>query len=100
MQNGNNFKFIGKFSCVCFWGGHYVFSNATKYTTFPATRSQLVHKLLFLGSKFGTGYLKYLKKKRPKKACKRSLIGTLLDVLQTEDSNIDVDTVIVKMKSK
>ena len=54
---------------------------------------------MFLGSKYGTGYLKYLKI-RPKKACKRSLIGTLLDVLQTEDSNIDVDMVIVRMKSK
>ena len=37
-------------------------------------------------------------KERPKKAFKRSLKATLLDVLQTEDSYIDVDTIIVKMK--
>ena len=41
-----------------------------------------------------------LNKKSPKKAYKRSLIGTQLDILQTEDSNIDVDTIIVKMKNK
>ena len=34
----------------------------------------------------------------PHIAYKRSLMGTLLDVLQTEDSNFDVDTMIVKMK--
>ena len=55
---------------------------------------------IVFGVKIRNGIPQILKKKRPKKACKRSLIGTLLDVLQTEDSNIDVDTVIVKMKSK
>ena len=34
-----------------------------------------------LGSKFGMGYLKFLKKD---------------DILETEDSHIDVDTIIVK----
>ena len=34
----------------------------------------------------------------PKKAFKRSLKATLLDILQTEDCYIDVDTIIVKMK--
>ena len=37
-------------------------------------------------------------KERPKKAFKRSLKATLLDILQTEDSYIDVDTIIVEMK--
>ena len=55
---------------------------------------------IVFGVKIRNGIPQILKKKRPKKACKRSLIGTLLDVLQTEDSNIDVDMVIVKMKSK
>ena len=49
-----------------------------------------------LGSKFGMGYLKFLKKDR--KAFKRSLKEMLLDFLETEDSYIDVDTIIVKMK--
>ena len=37
-------------------------------------------------------------KERPKKAFKRSLKEMLLDILETEDSYIDVDTIIVKMK--
>ena len=37
-------------------------------------------------------------KERPKKAFKRSLKAMLLDNLQTEDSYIDVNTIIVKMK--
>ena len=37
-------------------------------------------------------------KERPKKAFKRSLKKMLLDILETEDSYIDVDTIIVKMK--
>ena len=37
-------------------------------------------------------------KERPKKAFKRSLKEMLLDFLETEDSYIDVDTIIVKMK--
>ena len=36
-------------------------------------------------------------KERPKKAFKRSLKEMLLDVLETEDSFIDVDTITVKM---
>ena len=57
------------------------------------------NEMLFrvLGSKFGKGYLKFLKKE-PKKAFKRSLKEMLLDFLETEDSYIDVDTIIVKMK--
>ena len=51
---------------------------------------------LVLGSKSGMGYLKFLKKDR--KAVKRSLKAMLLDILQTEDSYIDVDTIIVKME--
>ena len=35
---------------------------------------------------------------RPTKAFKRSLKAMLLDILQTEDSYIDVNTIIVKMK--
>ena len=77
MQYGNNFKFIGKFSCVCF--------------------SPIVSLTIVFGVKIRNGIPQILKK-RPKKAYKRSLMGTLLDVLQTEDSNIDVDNIIVKMK--
>ena len=56
------------------------------------------NEMLFrlLGSKFGMGYLKFLKKDR-KKLFKRSLKAILLDILQSEDSYIDVDTIIVKM---
>ena len=54
---------------------------------------------IVFGVKIRNGIPQILKKKTSK-AYKRSLIGTVLDVLQTEDSNIDVDTVIVKMKSK
>ena len=57
------------------------------------------NEILFrvLGSKFRMGYLKFIKK-RPKKTFKRSLKAMLLDILQTEDSYVDVDTIIVKMK--
>ena len=53
------------------------------------------NEMLFrvLGSKFGMGYLKFLKKDR-----KKLLKEMLLDILETEDSYIDVDTIIVKMK--
>ena len=37
-------------------------------------------------------------KERPKKAFKRSLTAMLLDILQTEDCYIDVDTIILKIK--
>ena len=37
-------------------------------------------------------------KERSKKAFKRSLTAMLLDILQTEDSYIDVDTIIVEVK--
>ena len=50
-----------------------------------------------LGSKFWNGIPQILKE-RPKKAFKRSLKAMLLDILQTEDFYIDVDTIIVKMK--
>ena len=50
-----------------------------------------------VGVKIWNGIHQILKE-RPKKAFKRSLKATLLDVLQTEDSYIDVDTIIVKMK--
>ena len=53
-----------------------------------------------LGVKIRNEIPQILKKKNgPKKGYKISLIGTLLDVLQTEDSNIDVDTIIVKVKN-
>ena len=57
------------------------------------------NEMLFrvLGSKYGMGYLKFLKKDQ-KKTFKRSLKAMLLDILQAEDSYIDVDTIIVKMK--
>ena len=37
-------------------------------------------------------------KGRPKKAFKRSLKAMLVDILQTEDFYIDVDTIILKIK--
>ena len=37
-------------------------------------------------------------KERPKKAFKRSLKKMLLNILETEDSYVEVDTIIVKMK--
>ena len=57
------------------------------------------NEMLFrvLGSKFGMGYLKFLNKDR-KKLLKALLKEMLLDFLETEDSYIDVDTIIVKMK--
>ena len=53
-----------------------------------------------LGSKFGMGYLKFLKKDRKKLLKDHCYNATamLLDILQTEHSYIDVDTTIVKMK--
>ena len=54
---------------------------------------------IVFGVKIRNGIPQILKKKNgPKKGYKISLIGTLLDVLQTEDSNFDFDTIIVKMK--
>ena len=46
--------------------------------------------------KIGNGIPQILKE-RPKKAFKRSLKEMLLDILETEDSYIDVDTITVKM---
>ena len=53
---------------------------------------------LVLGSKSGMGYLKFLKKDRKKLLKDHSKQLMLLDILQTEDSYIDVDTIIVKME--
>ena len=50
-----------------------------------------------VGVKIWNGIPKILKE-RPKKAFKRSLKEMLLDFLETEDSYIDLDTIIVKMK--
>ena len=50
-----------------------------------------------VGVKIWNGIPQILKE-RPKKAFKRSLKEMLLDFLETEDSYIDVDTIIVKMK--
>ena len=50
-----------------------------------------------VGVKIWNGITQILKE-RPKKAFNGSLKATLLDILQTEDSYIDEDTVIVKMK--
>ena len=60
----------------------------------------IVSLTIVFGVKIRNGIPQMLNKKSPKKAYKRSLIGTQLDILQTEDSNIDVDTIIVKMKNK
>ena len=46
-----------------------------------------------LGSKFGVGYLKFLKKDRKKLLKEKNAM--LLDILQTEDCYIDLDTIIM-----
>ena len=53
------------------------------------------NKMLFrvLGSKFGMGYLKFLKKDRKKLLKEKNAM--LLDILQTEDCYIDLDTIIM-----
>ena len=53
------------------------------------------NKMLFrvLGSKFGMGYLKFLKKDRKKLLKEKN--AKLLDILQTEDCYIDLDTIIM-----
>ena len=50
-----------------------------------------------VGVKIWNGIPQILKE-RPKKAFKRSPKEMLLDILETEDSYIDVNTIIVKMK--
>ena len=64
---------------------------------FPSL-APIVSLTTVLGVKMRNGIPQILKKNGPKKGYKISLIGTLLDVLQTEDSNFDFDTIIVKMK--
>ena len=49
-----------------------------------------------VGVKIWNGIPQVVKERR-KKAFKRSLKAMLRDILQTEDSYIDVDTIIVKM---
>ena len=53
------------------------------------------NEMLFrvLGSKFGMGYLKFLKKDRKKLLKEKNAM--LLDILQTEDCSIDLDTIIM-----
>ena len=53
------------------------------------------NEMLFrlLGSKFGMGYLKFLKKDRKKLLKEKNAM--LLDILQTEDCYIDLDTIIM-----
>ena len=53
------------------------------------------NEMLFrvLGSKFGMGYLKFLKKDR--KTLLKEKNAMLLDILQTEDCSIDLDTIIM-----
>ena len=55
------------------------------------------NEMLFrvLGSKFGMGYLKFLKKDRKKLLKEKNAM--LLDILQTEDCSIDLDTIIMIM---
>ena len=50
-----------------------------------------------VGVKIWNG-IRQILKERPQKTFKRSLKAMLLDNVQTEDSYIDVDTIIVKMK--
>ena len=53
------------------------------------------NEMLFrvLRSKFAMGYLKFLKKDRKKLLKEKNAM--LLDILQTEDSYIDLDTIIM-----
>ena len=55
------------------------------------------NEMLFyvLGLKFGMGYLKFLKKDRKKLLKEKNAM--LLDILQTEDCSIDLDTIIMIM---
>ena len=65
-----------------------------------SVKSQFTRTTAFfsrVGVKIWNGIPQILKE-RPKKAFKRSLKEMLLDILETEDSYIDVDTIIVKMK--
>ena len=63
----------------------------------PIQKSLDAFELYSYQFKIGNGIPQILKE-RPKKAFKRSLKEMLLDILETEDSYIDVDTIIVKMK--
>ena len=65
----------------------------TKESRFNVKRNALSH----VGVKIWNGIPQILKE-RSKKAFKRSLKEMLLDILETEDSYIDVDTIIVKIK--
>ena len=58
--------------------------------------SRLNAKRNVLGTKCGTVYHRLQKKNT--KPFKRLFTGTFFDILQTEDSYIDLDTTIVKMK--
>ena len=53
------------------------------------------NEMLFrvLGPKFGMGYLKFLKTDRKKLLKEKNAV--LLDILQTEDCYIDLDTIIM-----
>ena len=70
------------------------------YTTCRTGWLQINFLWIFLrvGVKIWNG-IPQIPKERPKKAFKRSLKAMLLDILQTEDSYADVDTIIVKMKT-
>ena len=65
----------------------------TKESPLNVKRNAFSH----VGVKIWKGIPQILKD-RPKKAFKRSLKAMLLDILLTEDSCTDVDTIIVKMK--
>ena len=72
-------------------------SRASTSEHFYTKESRLNDAFSRVGVKIWNGIPQILKE-RPKKAFKRSLKEMLLDILETEDSYIDVDTIIVKMK--
>ena len=78
----------------------YILSTKSKCVpTSPPERPSAIRSTAFsrVGVKIWNGIPQILKE-RPKKAFKGSLKEMLLDFLETEDSYIDVDTIIVKMK--
>ena len=92
---------------IIFWNSSSRISSVHTYNTRASTSEHFYTKESRLnvkrnafsrvGVKIWNGIPQILKE-RPKKAFKRSLKEMLLDILETEDSYIDVDTIIVKMK--
>ena len=88
-------KLLSRISSVHTYNTHASTSEhfCTKESLLKVTRNVFSR----VGVKMWNG-IPLILKERPKKALKISLKATLLDILQTEDSYIDVHTITVKMK--